>query len=140
MRILPTQTLRSSERVKNFQEISNLISDMIALCHQPLGNFPSAIALAHCQVEHRHPKRFFVMHDGEVIMNPQILDRSDPVSHLEGCMSYPFRGSRKVPRYAKMTVQYQNAQDEMMEEQVEGLRAFVFQHEIDHMNGKAIYS
>lgn len=140
MRILPQQTRKVSGKVKCYAEIAHLVSEMFTLCHQPLGHFPSAIALAHCQVEHRHPKKFFVMHDGEVVINPRILESQHPTTHIEGCMSFAFRGSKKVQRFQQLTVEYMNDKDEIVMESVEGLRAFVFQHEIDHMNGKAIYS
>lgn len=113
---------------------------MVKLCFEPLGKYPNALALAHCQIDHDKPLRFFVMANGEVIINPKILKGADPVISVEGCYSYAFRDTKKIKRFNKLKVQYTNQKGKVVEIEVEDRLAHVFQHEIDHMNGKAIYS
>lgn len=61
---------------------------------------------------------------------------------MDACMSYPYRKPKKVDRFLKITVKYQVAIDGNLvdrEEQVEGLKAHIFQHEVDHHNGIDIH-
>lgn len=121
-----------------------LIEPMAELCKKPIGKFPSARAIAHAQVEQHKPLRFFVFSDGLAIVNPKILEASDPVIHKEGCYSFPFRDEKKVKRFNKIVVSYVGVAKNGVEEVVErdvitGINAFIFQHEIDHFNNKTIY-
>ena len=78
----------------------------------------------------------------DVIINPEIIERSDLQSRKEGCMSYPFRGMKKLKRYNVIKVSYQIkglCDLKTIEEIVEGLKAEIFQHEIDHSNSIFIY-
>lgn len=140
MDIIQTQCKKSSRNVKNFKEIKKLIPDMYKLCFKKIGNYPSSIALSHCQVDHEDPKRFFITKTGSIVINPKILMASDPSYSKEGCMSYAYRPIKKVKRYNTLQVTYFNEKWEEKNQIVEGLLAHVFQHEIDHMNGIAIYS
>lgn len=126
--------------VKDIKEIKEIAEEIESLCHQPLGKHPSALAIAHCQVDHDNPLRFFVFANGDVVINPKILKRSGKFTHKEGCMSYPFRGTTKVERYNEIEVEYTTLDGKKVKEYREGLNACVFQHEIDHFNGKSIYS
>lgn len=139
MKVILGQCKKQSERVINSLETSE-ISNLIELCNSPLGDFPSAVALAHCQVEHEKPKRFFVFANGEVIINPKIIKRDNKFKHTEGCMSFPFRNTKKVPRFKNIVVTYNKKNGEEVTESKEGLVACIFQHEIDHMNGRSIFS
>jgi peptide deformylase len=53
----------------------------------------------------------------------------------EGCLSVPqIRGN--VPRYTSIKVRYFTEQNELSETQFDGFLARIFQHELDHLNGK----
>lgn len=131
---------KRSREVEDLNGILAIADKMIPMCKSPLGRHSSgALAIAHCQVEREDPLRFFVTLDGEVIINPTIESMSDPFHHMEGCMSFAFRGMKKVRRYRDLTVRYTNREGECVTEDVDGLRACIFQHEIDHMNGKSIF-
>jgi peptide deformylase len=69
-------------------------------------------------------------------LNPEITKRSGQAKPMnEGCLSLP-GVSCKVNRNNKITVKYFNESGEEVTEDVEGVKAQIFQHEIDHMNGK----
>lgn len=67
---------------------------------------------------------------------------SNMVKYPEACMSYPFRSEKKVERFAKITVRYQIMRKVLgfywlstITEEVDKLKAHLFQHEIDHALG-----
>ena len=76
----------------------------------------------------RHPNpRFFV--------NPEILWSSDELyTYEEGCLSIP-EYFDQVERPARVRVAYLNREGSRVEEEIEGLYAVCFQHELDHLNG-----
>ena len=61
----------------------------------------------------------------------------------EGCMSFPHRKAIKKERYHTITVRYEyldkHNKKRLVTEEVEGLKAHIFQHELDHMEGKNIF-
>lgn len=66
------------------------------------------------------------------------------IDPIEGCMSFPNRTEKHVDRFFKIKVQYQvplfwGFWLKTKTEWVEGLKAHIFQHEIDHGNGITIY-
>ena len=71
----------------------------------------------------------------EVVINPEILERSDEVvKGWEGCLSIPgIRGH--VPRHRRIRVQYVNAEGHEIERVFSDFVARVFQHEYDHLEG-----
>lgn len=68
------------------------------------------------------------------IINPQILEKSGPVTLEEGCLSVPDQ-FEKTPRFHKVKVKYQDKVGEWHELEAEGRLAHVLQHEIDHLDG-----
>jgi peptide deformylase len=97
------------------------------------------------------------------IINPQILEASDKIiigkigrpgiderddvrqnvrTYQEGCFSFPFRKPKNVRRYYKIKVRYQIKAWyglKTITEEIEGLRAHIFQHEFQHSIGENIY-
>lgn len=71
-----------------------------------------------------------------VAINPVILDHSDSQSKdWEGCLSLP--GIRAlVPRFDRVDVTFLTRDGETVETRYEGFLARVFQHELDHLQGK----
>ena len=78
--------------------------------------------------ETRHPNpRFFV--------NPELLWESDELfCYEEGCLSIP-EYFDQVERPARVRVAYLDRDGKRIEEEIEGLYAVCFQHELDHLNG-----
>ena len=71
--------------------------------------------------------RFFI--------NPEVLWASDETyCYEEGCLSIP-EYSDSVERPARVRVAYMNREGERIEEEIEGLYAVCYQHELDHLNG-----
>jgi peptide deformylase len=70
-----------------------------------------------------------------VLVNPEITSTEGKQVGEEGCLSIP--GFREpVSRANKVTVKAHNEKGEPIELSGEELLARVFQHEIDHLNGK----
>ncbi|MEH6531238.1 MAG: peptide deformylase [Photobacterium frigidiphilum] len=59
----------------------------------------------------------------------------ETISMTEGCFSVPHFYSQAVPRYTKINFRYQNIKGKWVENIVEGYKAQILQHEIDHLNG-----
>ncbi|MFC5344089.1 peptide deformylase [Brevundimonas staleyi] len=71
--------------------------------------------------------RFFI--------NPEVLWASDEMfCYEEGCLSIP-EYFDSVERPARVRVAYLNREGERIEEEIEGLYAVCYQHELDHLNG-----
>ena len=73
-----------------------------------------------------------------VMINPVLFDPSEAYSEMEeGCLSIP--GIREgVERPESISVEYYNAQWELVEERLTGLAARIVQHENDHLDGVLI--
>lgn len=139
---------RKKARPVNDADISYLREikgEMQRICQSPAGKYPYAYAIAHSQVEDGDPLRCFVTHIGDLYMNPVILEQSEKTFYKEGCMSWPFRSLVKMRRYSKIKVKYdilkadKTEVEKDVEEELEGLEAFIFQHEIGHFDLNTVY-
>jgi peptide deformylase len=102
------------------------------------------LALAHCQATNKDPLKFFVMRDGTVIVNPEIIDHTNTtVDSKEGCLSYPDKDDIIVQRWNKCIVSfdiiYKDIFIHMNEQSIKGITSKIYQHELQHMNGSNIY-
>lgn len=71
----------------------------------------------------------------EVIINPEILWMSDEKeADYEGCLSVR-QGIGKVARSTRIKVRFQDMDDRIIEDELSGMAARIFQHEYDHLNG-----
>lgn len=123
---------------------------MMNLCVVPHGMYGNAEAIAHSQIEDKHPLRFFVTRGGMVFINPVIVSHTEhPVFKDEGCMSFPSEPIKTmIKRFNKITVRYQmlvkgeDGKPEISspkEITYKGKIAEIFQHECAHLNGHYIY-
>ena len=72
----------------------------------------------------------------EFFINPEIVDKDSVlVAGGEGCLSVP-EIYEDVERSQRITLRYYDADFVQHEEQIEGFTAVIFQHEIDHLDGK----
>lgn len=72
----------------------------------------------------------------EFFINPEIVDKdSTLVAGGEGCLSVP-EIYEDVERSQRITLRYHDADFVQHEEVIEGFTAVIFQHEIDHLDGK----
>jgi len=125
-----------AEPVKEIDHsILNLVDEMITTLREHEG-----IGLAATQVA--ETKSLFVIdmslieENGKptAIINPVILSTTGECTFEEGCLSVP--GIREeVKRPEIIRVRYQDIEGNEHEEEFGDLRARVFQHEIDHLNG-----
>ncbi len=69
------------------------------------------------------------------IVNPEVLELSEPITLEEGCLSVPGEW-HAVPRFRKIHVRYQDKDGNVHQMHAEGSLAHVFQHEIGHLDGE----
>jgi len=87
---------------------------------------PEAEESEDLQLARRNP-RYFV--------NPEVVWASDELfAYEEGCLSVP-EYFDAVERPARVRVRYMDYAGKQIEEEIEGLYAVCFQHELDHLNG-----
>jgi peptide deformylase len=81
----------------------------------------------------RYPDAPFM--EPEVVINPEILERSDDlVKGWEGCLSIPgIRGN--VPRHRRIRARYRDIDGREVEKAFDDFVARIFQHEFDHLHG-----
>jgi len=122
-------------------DVRSLVEDMLATLREADG-----VGIAAPQI-HESRSLFIVasrpnprypdapMMEPEVVVNPEILDRSpELIKGWEGCLSIPgIRG--EVPRHQKIQVRYRNLEGVMVERELTGFVARIFQHEFDHLHG-----
>ena len=84
------------------------------------------LAVMDCSDEHDQPL---------VLINPEVVERSDPQEMEEGCLSVPDIRD-KIQRYNKLKVRALDRAGKPYELEAEGLMAQCVQHEIDHLDGK----
>jgi peptide deformylase len=71
------------------------------------------------------------------LVNPTIIEKEGTQIATEGCLSLPGIAV-DVPRAEKIKVKAKDERGQDVTFDLEGLVARVFQHEIDHLNGKVI--
>ncbi|RLA93562.1 MAG: peptide deformylase, partial [Deltaproteobacteria bacterium] len=69
------------------------------------------------------------------LVNPEIVERKGSIAIEEGCLSVPDYYS-EVKRAEEVRVRGLDLNGKQIEIDAKGLLAVVFQHEIDHLNGK----
>ncbi len=105
---------------------------------------PEGIGLAANQIG--LTERFFVAKDPSfektggqeflIVFNPKILSQGQKTkARFEGCLSIP-KYWGEVNRFLTVKVSYQNEAGEVITKSLRGLLAWIFQHEIDHLDGK----
>jgi peptide deformylase len=113
------------------KEIKKLVADM----HDTLKSAPG-VGLAAPQVGVQ--LRVIIADVGEglhVFINPKIIKKCGTQSFVEGCLSLPGIEA-PIERAASVTVKGMDLKGKQIEVDASGLLATVFQHEIDHLDGK----
>jgi peptide deformylase len=113
-------------------EIRRLVDDMVDTMYDEVG-----IGLAAPQIG--ASLRLMVVGDEEgrgvqALVNPVIVEQGGSVTAEEGCLSLPGVFA-PVSRAEWVTLQAQDLEGAPMSIRARGLRARVFQHEIDHLDG-----
>ncbi len=106
------------------------------------------LALKHTLQEHKdgcglaanqigYNKRIFVINfagDMRTFINPVIADAKNLTLNREKCLSIPNKEFIR-PRHTEITVMYQTPLGKSESRKLIGMAAFVFQHELDHLDG-----
>lgn len=123
---------KKAAEVKNVDGLTlQLLDDMVETMYAQNG-----IGLAAPQIA--ISRRIIVadIGDGPIkAINPKILQKEGAVWGLEGCLSIP-NVYGEVERAEKVTVRYTDEKGKIQKLETDGLLARVFQHEIDHLDGK----
>lgn len=153
LKIVVKPHLKKSRGVKD-EDINTVVKDskiLYELCFTSSGLFNGAFAMHHSQINDKDPLDFFVTADRKIVVNPVVLKHSNyTTDSKEGCMSFPDKPQRIVPRWHKMEVEYQTIMvdpenkdgfklSSKIQESLAGKDSFVWQHEIDHSKGIFIY-
>ncbi len=72
-----------------------------------------------------------------VMLNPEIIKKSEPYDTQEGCLSL-LGGPRNCKRYKSIKVQWQTAEMQTRIKTFTGFSAQIIQHEVDHCEGVLI--
>lgn len=102
------------------------------------------LALAHSQVDDKDPLAFFLTADWDIVINPVITNFTKHFTDsYEGCMTFPDKASIRKQRHHKVTVECQTIENGKLTEResvaASSQKSFMFQHEIDHINGIYCY-
>lgn len=132
----PDPRLRTkTKHVKNITpELLKLAKEMIEFASS--FKDPEGVGLSTNQIG--RTERFFVAKIGEgfsTFFNPEIHTFSSRKKvFFEGCLSIPdYYGETKRP--ISVAVSYQNEKGEKISKTLKGVASWIFQHEVDHMNG-----
>jgi peptide deformylase len=72
----------------------------------------------------------------KAFLNPVMVEELGTAWEFEeGCLSIP-NIREKISRKAKLKIRYYNEQWNLVEEEYEGMKARIIQHEYDHIEGK----
>jgi len=145
--VLPNDHLRQkSKRVAVVTDgIRQIVQDMVdaTVDWEATREHEVGVALAAVQIDKLY-KIIVVREDFEnkqnktfkVFINPEITKAEGELEEdYEGCLSVTDIYG-KVPRYNKIRVRAMNEAGQVIRVKAEGFLARVFQHEIDHINGK----
>lgn len=126
------QTLRTiCEPVTDFKQALWLADHMKIVMRANLG-----IGLAAPQVGHN--VRLILVGtqpvNSTVMINPQIISRTDEQHIMEGCLSFPEMFA-KIKRDQQIVVEYQDFNKHTHTLTAQGLLSVCIQHEIDHLDG-----
>jgi peptide deformylase len=99
---------------------------------------PEGVGLASTQIG--EGEQFFVLRNSDdtftTVINPQILTYSKKTKvYLEGCLSIPNYWG-EVTRHLSVSVSYMDIKGKQVKKRLNGVAAWIFQHEYDHLQGK----
>ena len=145
--VLPNKHLRQkSQRVPVItDEVRQVIQDMIdaTIDWEATREHEVGVALAAIQID--KPYKIIIIRNDfdnkedktfQVFINPEVMKAEGELKEdFEGCLSVTDIYG-KVPRYDKVRIRAMDQTGATVRVKAEGFMARVFQHEIDHINGK----
>ncbi len=119
---------KSEEATENDKQVIDDLKDTLKANHE------RCVGMAANMIGYR--KRIIIVSMGfmnVIMVNPVILQKSQPYETEEGCLSLD--GVRKTKRYNKIRVQYKDEGFRPHTQEYEGQIAQIIQHECDHLEG-----
>jgi peptide deformylase len=124
---------KKASKIKTIDKETILLSER--LFKEMENNVPKGIGLAATQVGYGISLFVYEIDDDKgVVINPEILVKKGHEVAEEGCLSVPGVYG-PVERALEVVVRALDIKGKKVEMHVVGLKARVFQHEIDHLNG-----
>lgn len=121
------------EKARDLEEVLKTTTEMMngaGLAANQIGEtLRVAVINPKADVEYEGDQEMFLA------INPEILEKEDLVEIDEGCLSLP-GASAKVDRYNKVKVKYLTTSKKEVIADYTGVYAQIWQHEIDHLDGK----
>jgi len=141
MAVLPIRVFGDPVLKERCQEVGEITPDIERLVQDLVDSLPKPGGAGLSANQIGVVKRVFVYeNEGEITacINPRIESTSEEtVEEVEGCLSIP-GAIMPVPRHIALELTYMDLDGETKTIQAEGWIARVFQHEIDHLDGKLI--
>lgn len=138
MQIIKAPDIRLRTKTKRVNKITPELTALVNEMIEFASSFkdPEGVGLSTNQIG--RTERFFVAKIGKAFVpffNPEIHTFSSRKKvFFEGCLSIPdYYGETKRPISIK--VSYQNEKGEKISKTLKGINSWIFQHEVDHMNG-----
>lgn len=100
-----------------------------------LREYKTGVGLAAPQIG-KYARIFVINFNGDIrtFINPIITNSENITLNREGCLSLPGK-EYILPRFGNISVMYQDPQGKTQSVKLMGMAAFVFQHELDHLDG-----
>ena len=141
MAVLPIRTFGDPVLKERCSEVEEIGPDIELLVRNLTDSLPKPGGAGLSANQIGVVKRVFVYErEGEIeaCINPRIVSASEEVEEeVEGCLSLP-GAVMPVPRHLVLELEYHDLQGENHLVEAEGWIARVFQHELDHLDGRLI--
>lgn len=120
------------------QELAETVDSMLETMYEEKGIGLAAVQVAILErivvIDLKSGEEDHSLREPHMFINPRITDSSGETVSEEGCLSVlDFRA--EIQRSERIRLEYQDAQGEPREMQVDGLMAVCLQHELDHLQG-----
>lgn len=141
MAILPIRTFGDPVLKENCTEVDEIDEDVLRLVQDLVDSLPRPGGAGLSANQLGVVKRVFIYdNEGEIeaCINPRVISRSEETEEdMEGCLSLP-GAVVPVPRHVSLELEYTDLDGETRRITAEGWLARVFQHELDHLDGKLV--
>jgi len=134
LRSLSTEVTEKDNIIRIYEVLIATLKDHegIGLAAPQTGLLKRAFVIDTCPIAEQDPS--IDKFEG-IFINPVIIDRSsEEISYREGCLSIP-EIFEEVDRPDRILVRYQDMAFNRHEEELDGIKARIFQHEFDHLDG-----
>ncbi|MXW43006.1 MAG: peptide deformylase [Acidimicrobiia bacterium] len=122
------------------EEVTDLDGKIAMLCEQMIAAMYEAPGIGLAAPQVGVSQRFFVYDFGEgpgVLVNPDIVESDGEWSYNEGCLSVP-ELAWEIVRPRRIYLKAHDLEGNEVTIEAEDLQARLFQHEMDHLNGKML--